>query len=105
MRKISLLLLFLLVFTGLASAQISKVSGVVLAKEDGLPVVGASVSVDGSSMATMTDLDGRFTLKDVPESAKTLTISFIGMKTEKISITPEVTVQLKRKNQTLKKIV
>lgn len=97
----SLLLLFLLVFTGLASAQISKVSGLVIAKEDGLPVVGASVSIDGSSMTTMTDFDGRFTLKDVPESAKTLTISFIGMKSVKVSITPEVTVQMKRQNKTL----
>ena len=101
MRKMSLLLLFLLVFTGLASAQISKVSGLVIAKEDGLPVVGASVSIDGSSMTTMTDFDGRFTLKDVPESAKTLTISFIGMKSVKVSITPEVTVQMKRQNKTL----
>ena len=64
---------------GLVNAQISKVTGNVTSEEDGLPVVGASVLVKGTTVGTVTDIDGNFTLTNVPSSAGTLVISFIGM--------------------------
>lgn len=66
---------------GLVNAQIAKVTGVVTSEEDGLPVVGASVLVKGTAQGTVTDMDGKFELTNVPSSAKTLIISFIGMRT------------------------
>lgn len=50
------------------------------------PMVGATVSVPGTRIATPTDIDGKFTIS-VPESAKEIKISFIGYKT--ISVTPK----------------
>lgn len=48
--------------------------------ETGEPVIGASVAVKGTSLGTITNVDGEYTLSNVPESAE-VTISFIGYKT------------------------
>ena len=77
-RTLMLLMAFLVIGIGLVNAQISKVTGHVTSDEDGLPVVGASVLVEGTTVGTVTDIDGNFTLTNVPSSAKTLVISFIG---------------------------
>ena len=52
-------------------AQNLTVTGVVTAEEDGLPVVGASVLVNGTTLGTITDIDGKFTITNVPSSSKT----------------------------------
>lgn len=71
---------------GLVNAQISKVTGKVISDEDGLPVVGASILVKGTTVGTVTDIDGNFTLTNVPSSAKTLVVSFIGMQTQEVAV-------------------
>ena len=67
-------------FLGAASAfaQTRIVKGTIL-EEDGLPAIGAYVSVEGvANKGTVTDLDGHFTLEGVPTSAKTLVITHMG---------------------------
>lgn len=71
---------------GFVMAQTSVVSGVVTSDEDGEPIVGASVLVNGTTLGTVTDIDGKFSISNVPSSAKTLTISFIGMQSQKVPI-------------------
>ena len=65
-----LLMAFLVIGIGLVNAQISKVTGHVTSDEDGLPVVGASVLVEGTTVGTVTDIDGNFTLTNVHKRAK-----------------------------------
>lgn len=89
-----LLLTCLFVGIGLVTAQTSKVTGVVISEEDGQPVVGASVLVKGTTVGTVTDLDGRFTLPNVPGSAKVLVVSYIGMKTSEVAIKPVLKITL-----------
>lgn len=67
----------LLVGVAMSFAQVSSVTGVVVAEEDGSPVIGASVLVKGTTVGTITDFDGNFTIPSVPEGAKTLVISYI----------------------------
>ena len=83
-RKLMLLLACLFVGIGLVTAQTQKVTGVVISEEDGQPVVGASVLVKGTTLGTITDVDGNFNLSNVPSSAKTLQISYIGMQTQEV---------------------
>ncbi len=55
--------------------------------ETGEPLPGVSVMVtDFRGLGTATDANGRFTLRTVPSTAKTLTVSFIGMKTKVVNI-------------------
>lgn len=71
---------------GLALAQNRTVTGVVLSAEDNEPVIGASIVIVGTSQGVSTDLDGKFTLTDVPASAKEIKVSYIGMKTQVVAI-------------------
>ena len=104
-RKLMLLMTCLMIGIGLVNAQISKVTGNVTSEEDGLPVVGASVLVKGTTIGTVTDIDGNFTLTNVPSSAGTLVISFIGMQSQEVKIKPNVKVVLKSDAEVLDEVV
>ncbi len=86
MRKISLLLVFL-GFIGLqvVFAQTRQITGIVTSGDDGTSIPGVSVVVKGSTLGTVTDMDGKFTLK-VPQSAKTLSVSFVGMTNTEVTL-------------------
>lgn len=62
------------------------VSGIVVSAEDNEPVVGASVQVKGTTVGTITDIDGKFRLDKLPSNAKVLKISYLGMKTQEVAI-------------------
>ena len=100
-----LLMTCLFIGIGLVNAQVSKVTGTVTSHEDGLPVVGASVLVKGTTVGTVTDIDGNFTITNVPSSAGTLVVSFIGMKSQEIAIKPVVNVTLKSDTELLDEVV
>ena len=104
-RKLMLLMTCLFIGIGLVNAQVSKVTGTVTSHEDGLPVVGASVLVKGTTVGTVTDIDGNFTITNVPSSAGTLVISFIGMKTQEVKIKPNVNVVLMSDAEVLDEVV
>ena len=104
-RKLMLLLTCLFVGIGLVTAQITKVTGTVISEEDGLPVVGASILVKGTTVGTVTDMDGKFTLSNVPSSAKTLVVSFIGMATQEVATKQTVNITLKSDAEVLEEVV
>ena len=104
-RKLMLLLACLFVGIGLVTAQTQKVTGVVISKEDGQPVIGASVLVKGTQIGAITGVDGDFTLPNVPSSAKTLVISYIGMKTQEVSIRANMKVSMKPDTEVLDEVV
>ena len=76
MRKQLLLLLFSL-FAVVGYAR--TVTGVITSAVDKLPVIGASISVEGTTRGTTTDLDGKYSIKVAPDA--TLTVSCIGFRT------------------------
>lgn len=104
-KKMMLLLTCLFICIGLVNAQISKVTGNVTSSEDGLPVVGASVLVKGTTVGTVTDIDGNFVLTNVPASAKTIQVSFIGMTTEEVAIKKVLNVVLHADTEVLDEVM
>ncbi len=52
----------------------------------GEPIPGASIVIKGTIMGTVSDMDGNFTLTEVPEDA-VLSVSFLGMATLEMSVT------------------
>ena len=85
-RKLTLMLALLFVWTGVAWSQGVTVKGVVTSEEDGLPIVGASVLVKGTTQGTITDVDGNFMISGVKADSKTLIVSFVGMKSKEVAI-------------------
>ena len=75
--------LLLSVFCFMAYAQ-KTVTGTVK-DATGEPMIGVSIIVDGTTIGGVTDFDGNFTIKDVPENG-VLKISYVGFKDQKISV-------------------
>ena len=79
-RRLFLMMSFLLFMIGTAFAQ-TDVSGTIISKEDGQPVVGATIQVVGSGTGAISDIDGKFKLT-LPQGRKTLRISYVGMESQ-----------------------
>ena len=79
-----------------ASAQ-TTVSGTVLDGTTDEPLIGASVSVKGTSIGTTTDLDGKYTLKGIPAGSTDLVVSFIGYTRQEIAIGSNTVIDIKMK--------
>ncbi len=104
MRKLTLLLCALLAGISLAVAQTS-ISGTVLTAEDDEPVIGASILVKGTNASTITDNDGKFSIK-IPEGAgRTLVISYIGMEKQEVFARNGMVVKLTSSDQALDDVV
>lgn len=76
-----------LLFVGIA-AEARVVSGTVK-DPTGETIISASVVVKGTTIGTVTDFDGNYTI-DVPDGATMLVFSYIGMKTQELNITGDV---------------
>ncbi len=88
--KKNLLVAFVLLFAliGGVFAQGRILTGNVTSDDDGLPIPGVAVTVEGTTIGTVTDLDGNFSLT-VPQNAQFLYFSFVGMKSIQTEITAE----------------
>ena len=85
MKKIALLLVFFAIGLQAVLAQTREISGTVTSAEDGGTIPGVSVSVKGTTLGTVTDMDGNFRLR-IPQDAQTLMFSFVGMLTQEVAI-------------------
>jgi len=86
-------------------AQTSTTSGKVTSAEDHLPIVGVSVSIKGSTLGTVTDIDGVYSLNAATDAV--FVFSFIGMKTQEIPVTGRtvINVQLENENTGIDEVV
>ena len=92
MKRLAMFLaFFVLVGLHLTMAQTVQITGLVTSSEDGQPLPGASVTVKGTTVGTVTDFQGKYTLS-VPSSAQILAFSFVGMKTQEVAINGRTTV-------------
>ncbi len=92
MKQTILALLFIACSLAL-NAQGLQIKGVVTSADDGKPVPGVSVFVKGTTIGTMTDLTGYYSLSNVPSNS-TLVFSFVGMTTQEIVVTESTTVNI-----------
>jgi TonB-linked SusC/RagA family outer membrane protein len=70
------------------------------------PLTGATVKIKGTSKASIADIDGQFSITDVPSNA-TLVVSFVGYKTGEIAVNgqTQIKVQLQPLANTLEEVV
>ncbi|PTN08411.1 TonB-linked SusC/RagA family outer membrane protein [Mangrovibacterium marinum] len=89
MKKIALLLAIFAIGLQSLWAQTREITGTVTSADDGSTIPGVSVSVKGTTLGTITDLDGKYVIK-VSQDAKTLVFSFVGMQTTEKAISGNV---------------
>lgn len=105
-ERMLMLLASFFISWSLAMAQTVTVTGVVTSADDSEPVIGASVLVKGTNTGTITGIMGDFTIPNVPSSATTLIISYVGMVSQEVTIQPgTLQVVLKSDAKTLDEVV
>ena len=94
MKKVSMItFLMLLVVQGVVAQVLRNITGKVVDVNDDA-LVGATVSVPGQSLGTVTDLDGNFSLK-VPSATVSLSVSYLGYKSQTVNIVGKNVVNVK----------
>ena len=83
----------------------NSISGVILSGEDTEPLVGAQVRIVGANVATITDVNGRFTFQTVALKNQKLTVSYIGMETQSVDAGHNMKIVLKPNSKTLSDVV
>jgi len=101
-KRLTMLLAGLFYFVGMVLAQ-SQISGTVVSSEDGEPIIGASVMVQGTKSGTVTDVNGKFTLPVA--SGKKITVTYIGMTTQTLTPSQGMVVTLSPDDATLGEVV
>ena len=104
MDKFGLLMVCVASSIGLATAQTKKVTGQVISAEDNQPVIGAAIVVKGTTIGTITDFDGKFSL-DVPNDAKSVMVSYVGLKGREIPIAAVMNIKLESDSHALDEVV
>lgn len=83
--KKSVILLFLLMFAGVLAAQEVTVTGRVTHQTDGTPLPGVTISVAGTTVGTLSDATGSFSIR--VKIGETLRFTFIGMNPVEVTVT------------------
>lgn len=103
MRKLLMILTCIVASIGLSLAQTTRVSGKVV-DDTGESVIGASVVVKGTTVGTVTDVDGKFSM-NVPSDKKTLVISLLGMKTKEVAVGTNLNILLEDDSRVMDEVV
>ncbi len=82
--KVFMFLIAMLTFT-MSYAQVKTVTGKITDVSSGEPLPGATIAVKGTTIGTITNFNGDFSL-DIPNDAQTLVFSFVGMKSKEVEI-------------------
>ena len=104
MKKLILFIGMLIAFSLNAFSQTVTVRGTVTEEKDGEPLVGATITAKGTQIATMTDIDGKFTL-EVPVHITKLVVSYVGMFPVEVDVKPNVNVVMEENTQVLNEVI
>lgn len=107
MNQRIILLSFALALSATTWSQSRDVKGKITSKEDGTPVIGASVIVKGQgcdNCKCISNTDGTFNLT-IPKGGKTIVVTYLGMEPVEIPIKPDMQIRLVPSAHNLKDVV
>ena len=84
-QKLWMMVCLFTLLTHALFAQVKVVKGTIKSADEGTGLPGASVSVKGTVIGTITDVNGNYEI-GVPSETATLVISFIGYKTQEVAV-------------------
>lgn len=102
-KRVMLILSCLFLSIGFIVAQTTKISGTVV-DSNAEPVISASVVVKGTTVGTVTDVDGKFSI-NVPEGRNTLVFTLVGMKTVELRMSQDMRVVMENDEHLLQDVV
>ncbi len=103
-KRVLFFMLCLVAGIGMVLSQNRIVTGTVVSAEDNEPVIGATVVVDGTTVGTVTDIYGAFSL-NVPANGTTMTVSYVGMQSQTLAIRDGLRIVLESDSRILEEVV
>lgn len=96
MQKIAglVLMAFAMLWATPAAAQTVNLTGTVIDAGNSEPLIGATVSVAGSKVNAVTDIDGRFTLTAIPADA-TINVNYVGYTPASVAVKGRTDIEVK----------
>lgn len=85
MKRLTMLFAFFVLTGAFLYGQGVQITGTVTGAEDGTPLPGVSVVVQGTTIGSVTDFEGKYAIA-VPESSTILMFSFVGMRTSEVAV-------------------
>ena len=98
-QRILVLMVYLAISIPL-SAQTITIKGMVKESVSKEPIIGANVAIKGTTLGTISDIDGAYTIQDV-DSKGILVISYIGYKTQEIPINGKTTINVSLEEESI----
>ena len=92
MKRLLLVFFVLCGFLLSASAQQKTITGTVTSSDDGLPVIGATIQVKGTTTGVATDLNGRYSIQ--ASEGQILVIRFTGLRTQEVPVLTNTTIDV-----------
>lgn len=102
-RLLSLMLIMTVVIASALGQRTA--SGHVYSVSEDQPVIGATVLVKGTTLGTSTDIDGNFVIKNIPNGATKLVVSYVGMMTQEVTIGENLKIGLSSESHNLDEVV
>ena len=100
----ALCLLTACILSSLAVTAQTKITGRIIGSDDRQPIVGAAVRISGTTVGTVTDVNGYFSLTGNP--GQTLSVSYVGYITQQVAVTSgPINVTLQVSNRSLTEVV
>lgn len=91
-RILSLLFFFMAFISVQVYAQDIKISGTVISGSDNYPIIGANILVKGTTIGTITDVDGNFSF-EAPKGS-TLIVSYIGYQSQEMQVSSNAPLKI-----------
>lgn len=85
--RLALVVLLLILSAQAALAQTGTLTGTITDAEYDTPLTGATVRIEGTSLGAISDLDGNYTISNVPAGTHTVVVSYISFETQTLSQT------------------
>ena len=101
-KRLMMFIAGLFLSMGVALAQ-TQVNGTVTSADDGEPVIGASVLVEGTKTGTVTDINGNFQLS--APAGSTLVVSYLGMESQKVKAGNNLSIALHSDSRSLDEVI
>jgi len=93
MRKFTIFLALMLFIGAQVALAQRTITGKVTGSDDGAGIPGATILVKGTTVGSITDVDGKFTL-NVPKDKNVVLVSFVGMKSQEIKLGPDAVMDV-----------
>lgn len=93
MKKLSLLLMLSILLSAMSLREVRTVNGVVSSADSGSPLPGVNVTVKGTTLGTITDSKGKYSI-NVPDEKAILVFSFIGFETKEVKVGSRTTIHV-----------